>query len=101
VSEGRVVIGILQTGDEPLVLLAKLPTHQAGLTHHHHILQDQQVLHLRHTWSIFKQILLLATNQIARNKHVLAIKNKLLFSDIYNCTRLSKQIIPPTTKKSC
>lgn len=36
---GRIKLCILQSRDQPLILVPELPSHQSGLTHHHHVLQ--------------------------------------------------------------
>lgn len=36
---GRIKLCVLQPRDEPLILVPELPSHQSGLSHHHHILQ--------------------------------------------------------------
>lgn len=36
---GRIKLRILQSRDQPLILVPELPSHQSGLTHHHHVLQ--------------------------------------------------------------
>lgn len=39
---GRVELRVLQSRDQALVFITKLPSHQRGLSHHHHILKTDE-----------------------------------------------------------
>ena len=42
----RVVLSVLQSGDQPLVLLAEVAAHQGGLADYHHVLGGQREVNI-------------------------------------------------------